>query len=358
MKKKRPSIKEIAANLGISVTTVSFVLNGKAKEKRISDTLTKKILKYVEEINYKPNQLAQGLRTGKSNILVFMVEDISNYFFAKLARIIEEIAHKKGYNVLFCSNENDDKKSVDLINLFKDRQVDGYIIIPSAGIRDDIDSLISENIPVVLFDRYFSDLETNFVVIDNKNASHTATTHLAQNGFKNIGFVTIDVEQTQIIDRLKGYKEAVKEFNLSENILQVPYDEKASGTGKSHIKKFITDNPTLDAVFFATNYLTQCGLEVFKEYYPHLIDDLGIVSFDDIEFFSIYRPTISSVSQPLHEIANKLMEIMLDLLDERKDKKSLSQVVLESSLEVRESSTKKRLKKKGAKKIYSDGVQE
>lgn len=160
MKNKRHSIKDIAAAIGVSVTTVSFVLNGKAQEKKISKAVTEKILKYVEKIKYKPNQIAQSLRTGKSKIIVFMVEDISNYFFAKLARIIEDIAYEKGYKVLFCSNENNDDRSIDLIDLFKDRQIDGYIIIPSAGILPKIKELIDDGIPVILFDRYFPDLDS------------------------------------------------------------------------------------------------------------------------------------------------------------------------------------------------------
>ena len=110
MKPKRPSIKDIASKLNVSVTTVSFVLNGKAKEMRISDEVTQKILDYIEEVKYTPNSLAQSLRTGKSNIIVFMVEDISNPFFARLARIIEVIADQKGYKVIFCSNENNLKQ--------------------------------------------------------------------------------------------------------------------------------------------------------------------------------------------------------------------------------------------------------
>jgi LacI family transcriptional regulator len=250
MKNKRHSIKDIASKLNVSVTTVSFVLNGKAKEMRISDMVAKKIIEYTEKINYKPNRVAQSLRTGKSKIIVFMVEDISNFFFAKIARIIEDIAYEKGYKVLFCSNENEDGKSLELIDLFKVLQVDGYILIPSGGIEDKIASLISENIPVVLFDRYFPGLETNYVIIDNENASFYATAHLAENKFQNIGFITTDVKQTQMLDRLQGYKMAIKEHDLNENILQISYKEKASAIGKKNILEFFRNNSKLDSVFF------------------------------------------------------------------------------------------------------------
>jgi len=341
MKNKRHSIKDIASKLNVSVTTVSFVLNGKAKEMRISDLVAKKIIEYTEKINYKPNRVAQSLRTGKSKIIVFMVEDISNFFFAKIARIIEDIAYEKGYKVLFCSNENEDEKSLELIDLFRVLQVDGYIIIPSGGIEDKIASLISENIPVVLFDRYFPGLDTNYVIIDNENASFNATAHLAENKFQNIGFITTDVEQTQMLDRLKGYKMAIKEYNLNENILQISYKEKVSAIGKKDILEFFKTNPKLDSVFFATNYLTQIGLEVIKENFPSLVNEIGIITFDDNDFFKIFNPPISAISQPLFKIGSELMDIMLNLLNDTNKALPPKRVVLKSKLQVRNSSYEK-----------------
>lgn len=338
MKKKQVSIKTIASALNISVTTVSFVLNGKAKEKHISKELTKKILDYVKEINYRPNQIAQSLRTGKSKILVFMVEDISNSFFAKLARIIEDIAYEKGYKVIFCSNENDDEKSIDLINLFNFRQVDGFIIVPSPGIKDSVESLIEENIPVVLLDRYFPGLESNTVIIDNEEAAFTATSHLIKNNYSNIAFITTDTTQTQMLDRLSGYERAVKENNLLPSILSIPFNQTGKEEGKALIKDFVKKATSLDAVFFSTNYLTLSGLEVFKEDNPDIMNSLGIVTFDDNELFKIFNPTITAVAQPLWEIGTELMQLMLNLLKKKDVKDSPEKIILKTELKVRESS--------------------
>jgi len=340
MKKIRYSIKDIATKLNVSVTTVSFVINGKAKEKRISDELIKRVQEYIKEINYKPNQLAQSLRTGKSKILVFMVEDISNYFFAKLARIIEDIANEKGYKVLFCSNDNNDEKSVELINLFKDKQVDGFIIIPSSGISSTIKDLIEENIPVVLFDRYFKDLETNYVIIDNEDAAFKATEHLIKNGFKNIAFITTDVEQTQMLARLNGYINGVNSHDLKENLLKIPYNRKSSER-KSIIKDFLESNPDLDSIFFATNYLTQDGLSVIKENFPDLINELGLITFDDNTLYEICTPSISAVAQPLDEIGQNLMALMLKLLQNPQEKLPINKIVLKAQLQTRMSTLAK-----------------
>lgn len=340
MRNKRHSIKDIAKNMGVSVTTVSFVLNGKAEEKKISKAVTNKILDYVKKINYKPNQTAQSLRTGKSKIIVFMVEDISNYFFAKLARIMEDIAYKKGYKVLFCSNENSDEKSIDLINLFRDRQIDGYIIIPSGGIEAQIKELISEGIPVILFDRYFPGLDTNYVVVNNKEASYGATKHLIKNNFKNIGFVTINDQQTQMIDRLSGYREAINEAKLKEYIVEISLQRGnlSKGGGEKIIQKFLEKYPQLDALYFATNYLALSGLQVLNENFPGSINKFGIITFDDLDFFKIYRPTISAVSQPFSEIAKTLMSLMLSLLKNNVKNSPITQIKLKTELVIRSSS--------------------
>ncbi|MCX2680461.1 substrate-binding domain-containing protein [Galbibacter sp. EGI 63066] len=338
MKKKRVSIKDIASDLNISVTTVSFVLNGKAEEKHISKELIGKVLAHVKKVNYTPNQIAQSLRTGESKILVFMVEDISNLFFAQLARLIEDLAYKKGYKVLFCSNDNDDKKSVELINLFKIRQVDGFILVSSPGIQNTINQLIEEHIPVVLLDRYFPGLNANHVITDNNDASHMAVCHFVENGFKNIAYITIDVSQSQMEDRLKGYRLAIKEHNLPEYTLQIPFQDAIKGNSGGYIRDFLKTNPDIDAILFATNYLLQSGLEVIKEKSSDLINKMGIITFDDNELFKTYSPTITVVAQPTKAMAEEAMELILHLIKNKKEEVTNKQIELKSSLIVRESS--------------------
>jgi LacI family transcriptional regulator len=341
MKNKPVSIRNIADELKISVTTVSFVLNGKAKEKHISAALAQKVLDYTKLINYKPNQIAQSLRTGKSKILVLMVEDISNSFFSKLARIIEDIAYQKGYRLIFCSNENDDDKSKELIDLFNFRQVDGFIIVPSPGIRDIISKLIEENIPVVLLDRFFDGLDCDSVVIDNEEGSFNASVELINNGFKNIAFITMASSQTQMKDRLSGYEKAIATYGLKPKNLQIPYDEISKGKGNTYIKDYLNNNSDLDAVFFATNYLAQNGLQAFKDLNSNLLTNLGIMTFDDNDMFKIYPTSISCVAQPLNEISSKVMELILPLMNGNDVKKTPQKIVLKSQLILRESSCRK-----------------
>lgn len=340
--KKKLSLKDIAKELNVSVTTVSFVLNGKGKEKKISDEVIKKVIDYTNRINYRPNQVAQSLRTGKTNILVFMVEDISNYFFSKIARIIEDIAYDKGYKVLFCSNENDDARSRELIQLFSERQVDGFIISPSPGIQKEIENLVENKIPVVLFDRYFEELDVDHVIIDNEDASSKATFHLINNNFSRIGFITIESSQNQMTNREKGYVEAMKSSGLEPRILKISFEKIHKEETKLEIRKFLMEGKELDAVFFATNYLTRTALEVIKEVDQSLLEELGIVTFDDNELFRINTPTITAVAQPLEKIGESLMNAMLNLLNSKEKQMETSKIVLKASLIARNSSMPKK----------------
>lgn len=179
---KKLSINDIANELGIAKSTVSFVLNGKAKEKRISDELADKVLKFVAESGYQRSHLAQSLSTGKTKMICLLVEKISDYFFWHIAYYLEEVTYQNGYKIIYCSTENDQEKTWQLLALLRLRQVDSYIITPPEGIEADISALIEAKIPVVLFDRYLTSVPTNYVGLDNFNGTFIATKHRAETG--------------------------------------------------------------------------------------------------------------------------------------------------------------------------------
>src|ERR1700678_2381149 len=152
---KKVSISDIARKAGVSVSTVSFVMNDKAVKMRISREVIEKVENVAREMGYRPNQLARGLRTGKTRTIGLIVENISNAFFATLAKSIEDEAKRYDYKVLYSSTDNDEEKARELIHLFSQRQVDGYIITPTWCLAEEINSIQAKNKPVVLIDRYF-----------------------------------------------------------------------------------------------------------------------------------------------------------------------------------------------------------
>ncbi|WP_262245362.1 LacI family DNA-binding transcriptional regulator [Parapedobacter soli] len=329
--KKKILISDIARDLGVSVTTISFILNGKAKEKRISEGLTKRVLEHVQKVGYKPNELAKSLRTGKTKIIGLVIEDISNPFFANIARLIEAKAYSRGYRIIYCSTDNQPDKAVELIQLFRDRHVDGYIITPSEGVRDTIASLLNSQLPVVLFDRYIPGLDASHVITDNVRGAYDATAHLAQQGYRRIAMVTLYSSQTQMRDRMDGYMRAIDSYQLQPYVKKVNLGDNEQ-TAIADFHSFLVDQQP-DAIFFATNYLAIAGLKALKQYklpFP------AVVSYDDHTLFKLFTPTITAVSQPIEAIAGEVINILLNQLDGKE--KGSKQVVLPSELVIRESS--------------------
>lgn len=335
------SIKDIAKQAGVSPTTVSFVLNGKAKEKRISEQVSKKILKLAAKLKYKPNQLARGLRTGKTKTIGLIVEDIANHFFANVAKIVEEEADKFGYKVLYGSTEDNLAKAKGLLEVLEYRQVDGYIITPTPNLDKEIEMLKAARKPIVLMDRYLPQIPTNYVMVDNYQGAYDAAEYLLKLGYSKIAFVTTTSEQIQMKERLNGFTAAMKAQQASfprKLLKKIPF----AGTREQavdQISDFIKGVPDLDAIFFATNYLGVYGIESIKQLGLSIGEDIALISFDDHDLFRLHTPGITCVAQPIHDIARNVIQVLMNELNNNDHQ--LNQVVLPATLIKRESCSKR-----------------
>ena len=331
---KKVSIKDIAKIVGAAPSTVSFVLNGKAKEMRISEKLAGSIKATAEKLGYHPNQIAVSLRTGKSNMLGLIVENISDNFFANLARIIEDEAEFFGYGVVYCSTENEMQKGRDLIRMLSQRQMDGYLITPSRGMESDIQDLIDQKKPVVLMDRYFPGITAPHVLVDNFGGVIKGMKHLLKKGYKKIAFVTVDLQLVQMKEREAGYLKVLADNNISSNkklILRLRYNYEKEEAIRL-IRKLIKENPGLQAIFFATNYLGITGLESIKQSGLKIPEDIAVICFDDHDIFRLYPPGITSIQQPIEKIARTSVHIIMQQLGKFKPKFKKIQIELAANL--------------------------
>jgi len=329
---KALSIKDIAIEAGVSITTVSFIINGKARDKSISEAVIKKVEKIITESGYKPNQIARSLRTGNSNIIGLIIEDISNSFFSRIARLIEDKAYKKGYKIIYSSTENNIDKAKELINMFKSRKIDGYIISPIKGLEEEIQQLLSDNKPVILFDRNLPGLDTSYVGADHFKATYESIESFVKKGKKRISLVTTDIDVQQITERLAAYKKALDDYGIvydEKLVLQVPFNQEETDSMIQLEKLFHTEH--IDAVLFATNYLAISGLKVLKQIDKKIGDNFSVIAYDDHEVFELHTPGISAVQQPLEEIAETVIQLILSQLSS-KTKLDNQQIVIPARL--------------------------
>lgn len=337
--KKKVSIKDIAKSIGVSTALVSYVLNNKEKEARVGKEMAAKIRKTAKELNYQPNQIARSLKSGKTHTIGVIVADISNPFFANIARIIEDEANKHQYTVIFGSSDENPKKLSSLIDVLLNRQVDGLIIVPTANSEHQILDLQRQNVPFVLIDRYFPDISTNYVATDNYKAAYNAVTHLISSGYKRISMIAYKMELVHMQERKRGYLDALSDHKLSQDdtLLKEADHVNIKEDVTSIINDLVTKN-AVDAIFFATNSLATNGLRCINDLNLKVPDDLAIVTFDEGEVFDFFYSPLTFVKQPVTELGQKAVDVLLGELTDKTTDSNSGQVIIRSDLIVRSSS--------------------
>lgn len=335
----RTSLKDIARELGVSTALVSFALNDVGRKHRVSDEMIRKIKAKAAELDYHPNSAARSLRSGKSNTIGVILSDISNRFFADIARCIEDQASKNGFTVLFGSTDESVAKLESTLKVFINKGVDGLIIVPCEGSEKLISDLASENIPLVLLDRAFDDLDVNSITLDNVKATSIAVRELAAQGFGRIGYVSYKTGLANILKRETGYVETMKSLSLEDNI----YIAKAD---YSHLRddldvmipRALEDG--CDSLIFSTNRIAIESLIVLRQLGRKIPDDVAVIAFDGSETFAfeLYDTGISYVKQPIRLFGEQAFGV---LYDNMKGEPSVAKVRLDPELVLRESSMKK-----------------
>ncbi|MDP4183807.1 MAG: substrate-binding domain-containing protein [Bacteroidota bacterium] len=336
---KKVSINDIAARLGVSPTLVSLALNGKGKEYRIRDEICKKVLDMAAELNYQPNTIAKGLRTGKTQTLGVIVADIANPFFGRLCREIETEAELMGYKVIFCSSDEDATRSKRQLEMLLQSQVDGLIISPPVGSNEQIQFLADAGFPYVLIDRYFPDIDSNFIIVDNFEASFNATNFLISKGYKRIGFLTINEDLVTMHNRTEGYLTAINnsDLKIGDTLLtKLPFSHDGKDVRQA-IMDLLQREGKIDALIFSSSKIGLMGLEAIADIPLKVPQDIAIVSFDDPDSFKICFTPISAIAQPLSEMGKRSVQLLVQQIKKRKKTETTEKVVLKTEFIVRKS---------------------
>ncbi|MFN8205979.1 MAG: substrate-binding domain-containing protein [Bacteroidales bacterium] len=330
--RKKVSLKDIAERVGVSTALVSYVINGQEKEKRVGKELANRIREVAAELNYQPNQIARSLRMKSTRTIGLIVADIANPFFGQLARIVENEAAEIGYTVIIGSTDENLKKSEDLINSLLTRQVDGFLIVPSDGARDQIAGLVAKKIPLVLIDRYFPEVSTSYVILDNFQATYEATRQLIERKYENITLMAYKTSLIHMRERIRGYMQAMTDANLKANcnVEEIRHEQFEKDIENAFSK--IMRNDQRQGLVFATNALSIGGLYYMRQHCLHVPEDFGFIGFDGGECFDLHNPPLSFVQQPLVEMGKESFRLLVDLIG---GASKTSRIVLSPSLVIR-----------------------
>lgn len=316
---KKIHLKDIAKSLNLSKTTVSLVLNNRGDEQKISKKTQKLIVDFAKKHNYKPNQLARGLSKGKSETIGLIIPNISNIFYANIASRIEKRAKDFGYSVVFSSSNEDPATEHDLISSMLNRQVDGLIIASTQKNLTEIKLLKYSGFPFVLIDRHYPNMETNYVIVDNYGGVRNATNHLWNNGRTRIGFVSLKLEMEVLKQRLFGYQNTINNLTNSQNndFVKELSLENYKNEMKLALTELVISPNRVDAIIFATHFLASSGFRELLNMDVKVPQDIAIISFDEFSAFDLVDPPITSVIQPVTEISDFAVEILVDEMEKK-----------------------------------------
>ena len=326
---KRASIKDIAREAGVSPTLVSFVLNGKQKQYRVSDQVADKIREVVKRMDYKPNGFAKSLREGTSHTIGVIVSDIANPFFANIVKNIETVAEERGYMALFASSDENAERLSNLLGKMLCKEVEGVIVVPCEGSEDTIRSLVDKRIPTVLLDRYIPDVRTNYVSLDNRKAGYDATEELIRKGHKKISLICYDFKLSNMKGRIEGYREAMKDYGLADEVkIQYVNISTLEKNGAKAIDKALSDG--CKAIVCATNSITVMCLRHLQKLKKNVPEDVTVMGFDGGSEFDFYNAPISFMTQPSETIAKKSVDILINQLQSNEG--FITQIEIEGSI--------------------------
>lgn len=334
------TIKDIAKALNVSTSTVSRALRGSYE---ISDETKKIILEYADKINYRPNPIALSLKDRRSKSIVVVVSEIANNFFSEAINGIESIAYNRGYHVIITqSHESEEREKVNVLH-HASRGVDGLLISLSSGTVDlsYLKELNEKGFPIVFFDRITDEIETNKVTADNSLGAFHATEHLIYQGFKRIAHITSAPYLSITMERLKGYKEALSKHNILFNASLLKHCNHGGMIlyeVEDALNELFKGKNQPDAIFAAGDRLTTLCFGALKK--MKLKKQPGFIGFCNTKVGELFCPSMSVVKQPASEIGQVAIEMLIQMIENKRPTTEFKTRVLETELVIRESSLK------------------
>jgi len=308
------SIKDVAKMAGVSVATVSRVLNNKGY---VGQDTREKVESSILELNYKPNEVARSLFKKQSNTIGLIVPDIMNPFFPELARAVEDTAIKLGYNVILCNSDANREKEQAYLDVLQQKYVNGIIVSSNTLTADQI---IEINIPVVSIDREISKgLPT--IVVENKKGAIAATRFLKNKGCKRIAHIRGTHGIVNAEERCEGYKEVVdQELWFGESyVVNGNYEMQSSIKATLEL---LSQHPEIDGIFAANDIMAIGAMKAAHQLGIKVPEDLSIIGFDGISLSVATIPELTTIVQPIYELGEKATTLLVDLMEQKSVEKT------------------------------------
>ncbi len=305
------TIRDVAKKAGVSIATVSRVINNKGKIRKETEEIVQQAIK---DLSYTPNMVARGLSSRRSYAVALIVPTITNPFFPEMARAVEDIARDNGYNVLLCNTDDKRDRLIDYINSLSSQYVDGIIINSHNIVKEDLQKLDRLGIPLVMMDRVLDDHDFTSITVKNREGGRVATQHLVNVGCERIAHISGLEDELNSTHRMWGYRDVVSNMSWF-NPSWIGKAEFSVKSGYQVAKELFVRHPDIDGIFCSNDLIAIGALKAAYEWGKKIPNELAIVGFDGIDMSGLTVPGITTIQQPTYHMGELAMEELLKQIE-------------------------------------------
>jgi DNA-binding LacI/PurR family transcriptional regulator len=302
------TVADVAEKAGVSVSTAARVLSGHGYA---AEETRRVVLDAAKELGYVPNQIARSLRTRQSRLIGLLIGDVENSFYSTIASNVESVAKDAGYHVVLCNSDDDVGTEREYLKLLEGMTVEALIITPTLRNRQHLARLMDKGIVIVQMDRRVDGLAADAIVVDNEAGAASAVAHLVEAGHTRIGILTGELDVPTAEQRLAGFRRALVEHGI-------PASDELIKTGSFHREHAIEDaielirtRPAPTAIFAANNILAEATLFALGQQGLRAPRDVSVVAFDDVPWMEMVEPAMTTLRQPVADMARSATELAL-----------------------------------------------
>ena len=329
---KRTTMQDVAQVAGVSLMTVSRVVNNKVD---VSPATRDRVLEVIQDLNYRPSSIARGLVTQRTGTLGVVVPDISNPFFSSIVRIAEEEAYSKGYSVFLGNTNEEPERELAVLQSMEDNFVDGLILCSSRLDDEHLADVMDRFPSAVLVFRDRKHPDVGAITLDDVHGGEEAVRHLAASGHQNIGLISGPVISMSTAGRLRGYQKALKQAGLPLNDNWVRHCPPVVESGYQHGKELLQEHPEITALFCHNDLIAVGVLQACTELGRRVPEDLAVIGYDDIRLAALVTPSLTTLNIPRASIGTRAMGMLLGQIETENG--NAEEINLKPELVVRES---------------------
>lgn len=331
MPRTRATIRDVAAQAGVSATTVSHVLN---ETRHVEPATAARVRDAIERLRYRPNALAASMRGGPTRTVGIIVPDIANPYIADLARALEDAVFERGYSAFLCNSDADAAKEARYLETLLRQQVDGVVLASAGHASERLREVVAHGPPIVITDRVLEDAAVSRVVVDHHQGGRLAAEYLVGLGHRRMGVIA-GPRVAPTAGRVHGFRDGLEEAGLSLPSRRIARGALRWGAAKAAMLELLRRDPTITAVFAENDVLAIEALSAAQHAGLRVPADLSIVGFDDVSFSAAITPSLTTIAQPVGTFAATAVDMLFERL--RDPDSPPREIVLPVSLIVRES---------------------